>query len=1480
MRKRGVTLIMVAGVLAVLSALGAGFYVIAISQQKSAMRYADSVRAELMAQAGIRDGMARLRDSAYQKIEDASDSWYTTDYLHGAAKQISFPAPDHTLKDKSGAPLKLSYSRSLQNSTGDPGSDNFTLEITDASSKINVNACDNLGVLLDNLCRVIGAPLVAADIDHLQPRVWSTLGANGYNTNPDDIKTQGACYYMPTKSDNLHIDPLKLPKLNTDSSALYGDGYAIARYRAANGKFKALTDVKSALTVLSRPTHPELETLERELKYAAIQDYITIDSWVDTNTVCTGKFEWINGNYCIDRDKSWIEDDPTDTKNLRGSLRGCYLSILTGQGAGQLRRIETNGIDWIKINPGFTKVTSQGGQPIEPGPLSTYMIVAKERAQLDSPIQTTFPGNPTVQFPSVDTAGNLIDDPTIDYDRNPLCIHRAPININTASDKVLTAMFMGINITHAHYMSIGTDVDQEATYNSWYKPDPNKRESRISTLQGLKRIPVSTGKIIYDKTFTSIVPTLPAGYSVNYMNNYGSTPNKGNVTEAHDLALRVLMARQSPVNAKTGLVTPAPDPFNALNSKNKAGYSYNYMTGSFKSWDDFYFRVVHPWDQLRADPLDTKHGLCGAMIMAQFNSNTDILKFNPGIEWIDRWGRNFTEMESIMAYDGTGNPIYLSNINDPNYGTNYSTYIVRNMRYKADEMIDKTDLNRATTEFCFDSGGIFQIRSTGRVVKDGVVMAERKLEALVQIYDVWRETTQAQFVQGTISPAANNAPDGAIEDFNRSGKIVRDSTNNTTARLALDTLPEPLVPYSYKLNANGRNRDVVDSAAPNGRSVYGVVRPGDGTPDVVWNHIQPASYDGQIVLATNTSRYSVSNEEKNTFLASFNGDLDTDTSVGNGREQAKSPADRTTRVLDTCSLLGVLNDTDDKHVDYDLQDGTAGNYNTFPLPAFSAGLTPLKATNYWDCVTCRQGDLRAEGVWLGYCGVSGNEGTMKYLIDVSGGTGASAVRKNFVPEDGSGATNGMTVCMWAKTVWPADDNKYHEFLNADNPGNAAAARYFALVKGQGQPQTPDSNAFTASFEDQSDNDCQGALFGGQAQDPTTKYKNTPAFRIQPFRWVALGGMYKYNTPVTHTGDFVQSGNPPPLEDPTSIINDASNLAILQICRPFISTARDPVTKQALTEGTLWNQKWFTSRLDATFTHCDIGASVSGAAYNQQAAWDWADGGGGGAAVPVFGCNNLNKSPPMWLYRYTPIDGTMAVIDEYKLSKTMFSPALAAKVMSASRYYLPTDPSDSGQCPYFTSQSLLHSLRGSNGSKATIDSVTPIRVAWNCFTPRFMHEAIPAQNPLGGPFKYEQYNLSVLNPAVDDIPGDPYGVLRPTLQDYLKKGTQSFAVSGIEVEILNGSQTIAGSTEQTPGHFVNKSTFTDPNVLNRFPVGTKPVSVQNLHYRVRFRYPIDPNFGGGTINSSQHYMLDTPVFDDISVTYTIPARIINFSIITE
>jgi hypothetical protein len=65
--------------------------------------------------------------------------------------------------------------------------------------------------------------------------------------------------------------------------------------------------------------------------------------------------------------------------------------------------------------------------------------------------------------------------------------------------------------------------------------------------------------------------------------------------------------------------------------------------------------------------------------------------------------------------------------------------------------IDSNDqgLTINTTEFSFSSGGYYQIETKGQVKNSlGSVVAERRLMAVVKIFDIYRETTQEQFGQG------------------------------------------------------------------------------------------------------------------------------------------------------------------------------------------------------------------------------------------------------------------------------------------------------------------------------------------------------------------------------------------------------------------------------------------------------------------------------------------------------------------------------------------------------------------------------------------------------------------------------------------------------------------------------------------------------------------------------------------------------------
>ena len=1398
--KHGVVLILAAGVLAILAAMGMAFYSLSHTSTSAAVRYSDMVRADLLCSAGMSEVIVRLRHQAYIKTEDASDNWFRVDYLHGLQGRVSFPFGNGKDDDNDGIvdnenETQKAYTRVLGQSVG-PESDRLTLEVSDAASKINITAGDNLGVILDNLCRVIGPPLVAANLDALQPRRLAVEADSGdtvrglYATtqNVNDTPTNNDIYYTMTDGkgavvkDGLSGRPMRDP----NGQAIYGDGYAIAGYRARQGAYRHLEEVKSALTYVERngtatPDHP-LEQMEIASKFAALRDHITIDSWVDTNTVCVGKFEWVHLNtatgktIAIDRDKSWVTDDPVkDPLNRRGSLRGSYLSIMNGHGAGQLRRIRTNGIDWVEVDGGFA---------VTPGPISSYMIIAPEESLLmnvdGTPSAYSYPDKPppagTVTLPRTNADGTLVSNPKMDYSVHPLCIHRAPVNINTATDKVLTALFLGINVQHGHPQAVGTDADVPSLRAKWKTTDRKKVQPYLLTAAGLKRIPAASGKPILNKVWgagANDVPPPPADYSAAYINNYDAmsfpnrwgSPSTGRMTEAHELAYRIIMARQSDKGKPTlKYISPLTGGPTATNT--------GLLRGPFRNYDDLYFRVVKPWDDRRFANSAGNKARLAPMLMANINSNTDILKFNPNIEWIDRWGRNYTDQEPVMVYTNTPLPpggIFTTDVPAATTITAYSipiytgvidpsatgwkggnvpplkssqkdaagqyitgAYITRSFRYKSDELIDKTDLNRSTTEFSFDSNGIFYLVSSGQVVNPatGQMHSERKLESLVKVYDVWRESTQQQFVMGTISKAYGNrrASTDRIQ-MSCTGQLARD-VSGLVERKGLTTLPEPLLPLKARIvdangKANPRNYEAVSGITPAGNTTgpydpldaFGQPRrnPYDSgarpidVPEVLANRVLPARWDGQIVLSTNTSSFDPNtNGDEDTFLASFDGDTDTATCMGNGREQAKWPYSaepdgtgwfRYTgkghkyRCLQSIGLLGILNDSmvssdpgiplvDGKTPFKDWTTGQAQVRWIYPFFGVSAALMPLSLGSdpdrpmYWNNISVRMGSLRTDGVYLTAPGVSGNTATLKYLF--SPGTDARGLlssssnprhnKLNFQPD----SKNGALITMWTKTTWHQDDMGNHEFFNFGNEGRVNQCQFFYFQK-MGQYKwcsndehvalgacgnRRDLNDLGVIFTYKTDSGYGAALHGGFAGvDAASSRNESPAYRIQPFRWSYLGLRSHYGTRLSCPEKIGPRGHLAVTEDWLSTANQS---IIRNYIRPFVDTAlfpEGPASWPSGPSGGNGEKLFWTYRGSSSFGGTEItqagdprdvvggSASISEpnptqggrGAEGQDVKWVWAEPYGKLALDPdyktsslkSFGMNNLNFGNPQY-----------------------------------------------------------------------------------------------------------------------------------------------------------------------------------------------------------------------------------------------------------
>jgi hypothetical protein len=136
---------------------------------------------------------------------------------------------------------------------------------------------------------------------------------------------------------------------------------------------------------------------------------------------------------------------------------------------------------------------------------------------------------------------------------------------------------------------------------------------------------------------------------------------------------------------------------------------------------------------------------------------------------------------------------------------------------------------------------------------------------------------------------------------------------------------------------------------------------------------------------------------------------------------------------------------------------------------------------------------------------------------------------------------------------------------------------------------------------------------------------------------------------------------------------------------------------------------------------------------------------------------------------------------------------------------------------------------------------------------------------------------------DAIPTEsPYSINRPAPWNY-PAGLEQ-ANRGLEIELLEDQG--SGSPK-----VLDKKTFNNPTNLNALGTADAPVTTRAswLRYRVRFMYPVDKlcDPKGGKvfqnkpfIDPTTQYLLDTPVFDDISVTLFTQTRILDFREVSE
>jgi hypothetical protein len=715
---------------------------------------------------------------------------------------------------------------------------------------------------------------------------------------------------------------------------------------------------------------------------------------------------------------------------------------------------------------------------------------------------------------------------------------------------------------------------------------------------------------------------------------------------------------------------------------------------------------------------------------------------------------------------------------------------------------------------------------------------------------------------------------------------------------------------------------------------------------------------------------------------------------------------------------------------------------------------------YWNNCTCRQGDLRTDGLYVGGPGVAGNDGVMKYLCGVANGQAADdpanynlqnfslngkgatrAVGEDFNNRGSAGTVNGWLISMWTKTSWHHNDNRTHEFFDCTTPGwNDGGIRAEAFwIRKQGGAQYAVSEwssaggavvsntsqlfpqddptwgvsgggnrvndlCLIAEYEqdggDWSDPDWCLMLHGGTSGvpmsriDPNNPPNNpqyrpeSPAYRVQPFRWHFMGAR------VFLQPNFQAANNPPSSPANSTMAGGAGKRGFWRnnqspdgyddvdarwvsqnIQRPFIDSERFSDGVNYDHKGKYWTVQQIqgATGFNAYQNKGRTGPIAGRGNGGQPVRYSWASPGGDGTADgkkitdnPIFGLNNCNPGqgyPPggefSSIYRSVPEDGTFAVIDEYKISrkevalKTGFNfknsagsedritrnDATKPGEMTLSRYYLPADPTNRINCPQFTSQTMLQSLKGFDKKTSAIpEYVTLARVTWNVFTPRFLHEnkgwnaagskfkrdetitkggpnvnnPITMQVPFRGPFDYSKYNdmkdekyEDYSDPKYDgDLTIVPYRCSRPTPADYQTQGEYKADKSyhsnlGCEVAVMqddDSSEVPDDNNEKIVGN--NGKPFTNPDALNKIvDAGGDPIRVRSdrLRYRVWFRYPADQLAdAGGNADDRAHkcvtpgpngplegqYLLDTPIFDDISITYFTKPRILDYREVTE
>jgi len=621
-RRKGAVLIIVLGVLAVLALLAVTFSTLQATERQIAHNYMDTVRAKLLAQSGIQDAEAKLREyfpGRYFNSVNAKAPKPWKYWGQDPTEMIEPPVDD--LIEFALNPSFAIEADPLKNVAENP-QDPTDSNVNPKRVSIEGKLCGLSGY--QGGTYAIHGDQYVLRVNDTSGRLYVNDGVDGTPNGKNSSVSRNMCRIL-----NVLGDVIQTAKL----------GDRIINNRPPEG-YRSLQDVLKALNY-------------DQALFNKIQNYITVYAWVDNNVVnpvplnaqAASQFQALTGvNY--NRGSNRVYRAGSEVQGLDSTGKELNYGLDYMQNAGDVSRPEIRLFGLDALNPQYIEVVA-----------------------------------------------------------------RAPVNVNAASEEVITALLTGLQ---------GFFLTDRRRNNPRWEGD-----LYLAFKMQFKFFPETTSK---GDEVGFLVDTFPI------VNSTG-TGTQG--ISARILAKEIVACR----NGDKGR-------FANYNPRQAGG---KWFGGAFRSWHQFNAFI----DFLARSTLDGGAGFLNdprAELFKDFEEE--------GVDPIGFGAMVPSELQREYACQAIADVIK-ANFN-PNCHLNEL-----NPDANLFLIVDKTDLFINSTEFCFMPTGYVEVESLGRVLRprspkeqdaymgDNEIMAQAKVTATLKIYDMYRESTQKQFYGGQLAPQSS-----------------------------------------------------------------------------------------------------------------------------------------------------------------------------------------------------------------------------------------------------------------------------------------------------------------------------------------------------------------------------------------------------------------------------------------------------------------------------------------------------------------------------------------------------------------------------------------------------------------------------------------------------------------------------------------------------------------------------------------------------